>query len=53
MQEKPSEQRRIDQFFLGPGARADDWRSLIEAAKAWSAGSGDRNKFQHYSAKSP
>jgi len=46
MQEKPSQERRIDQFFLGPGARADDWRSLIEAAKAWSAGSGDRNKFQ-------
>jgi len=38
-------ERRIDQFFSGPGARADDWRALVEAAKAWSAGSGDRAKF--------
>ena len=40
-----TQERRIDQFFSGPGARADDWRALVEAAKAWSAGSGDRAKF--------
>jgi arginine decarboxylase len=39
-------ERRIDQFFSGPGARADDWRSLVEAAKAWTTGSGDRAKFE-------
>ncbi|MEY9464821.1 hypothetical protein ABH973_005234 [Bradyrhizobium ottawaense] len=32
---KPA-QKRIDQFFSGPGARADDWRDLVEAAKAWA-----------------
>jgi arginine decarboxylase len=41
-----SQERRIDQFFSGPGARADDWRSLVEAARSWSAGSGDRAKFE-------
>src|ERR1700753_2146666 len=41
-----SDERRIDQFFSGPGARADDWRSLLEAAKSWSAGSGDRASFE-------
>src|SRR5262249_45150998 len=40
------EDRRIDQFFSGPGARADEWRRLLEAAKAWVAGSGDRAKFE-------
>ena len=29
---------RIDQFFSGPGGRADDWRDLVEAAKAWARG---------------
>ncbi|WP_283816370.1 hypothetical protein [Bradyrhizobium liaoningense] len=24
--------KRIDQFFSGPGSRADDWRDLVEAA---------------------
>jgi arginine decarboxylase len=28
-------QKRIDQFFSGPGGRADDWRDLVEAAKTW------------------
>src|SRR5262245_20873337 len=37
-----AQERRIDQFFSGPGARADDWRTLVEAAKAWSKGTGDR-----------
>ena len=36
---------RIDQFFSGPGARADHWRFLVDAAKAWSDGSGKRNEF--------
>ena len=40
------EERRIDQFFSGPGARADEWRRLVEAAKAWTSGSGDRTKFE-------
>jgi len=40
------EQRRIDQFFSGPSARADEWRGLVEAAKAWSSGSGNRAGFE-------
>lgn len=43
--EKEAQEHRIDQFFSGPGARADDWRFLVDAAKAWSAGSGNRNRF--------
>ena len=41
-----AQERRIDQFFSGPGARADEWRGLVEAAKAWSNGSADRTGFQ-------
>jgi arginine decarboxylase len=41
-----AQERRIDQFFSGPGARADEWRGLVDAAKAWSAGSGDRAAFE-------
>jgi arginine decarboxylase len=37
-------QKRIDQFFSGPGGRADDWRELVEAAKAWAKG-GNRAKY--------
>src|SRR3978361_311633 len=33
-----SAQKRIDQFFSGPGGRADDWRDLACAAKAWARG---------------
>ncbi len=40
---KPT-QKRIDQFFSGPGGRADDWRDLVEAAKTWARG-GDRAKY--------
>jgi arginine decarboxylase len=40
---KPAE-KRIDQFISGPGARADDWRDLVEAAKAWARG-GERTKY--------
>ena len=41
-----AQERRIDQFFSGPGARADEWRGLVEAAKAWAGGSGDRARFE-------
>jgi arginine decarboxylase len=44
--EKQVQEHRIDQFFSGPGARADNWRFLVEAAKAWSEGSGNRDKFE-------
>jgi arginine decarboxylase len=37
---------RIDQFLLGPGGRADDWRDLVDAAKAWATGAGDRAKYE-------
>src|SRR5947209_19185832 len=40
------QERRIDQFFAGPGARADEWRGLVVAAKAWSSGSGDWAGFE-------
>src|SRR5690242_18823448 len=41
-----TQDRRIDQFYSGPGARADEWRGLVEAAKAWSSGSGNRAGFE-------
>jgi arginine decarboxylase len=37
-------QKHIDQFFSGPGGRADDWRELVEAAKVW-AQAGHRAKY--------
>jgi arginine decarboxylase len=37
---------RIDQFYAGPGARADRWREVVDAAQAWSTGAGDRGKFE-------
>lgn len=40
-----SAQHRIDKFMNGPGGRADDWRDLVEAAKAWAAG-GDRAEYE-------
>jgi arginine decarboxylase len=40
---KPAE-KRIDQFLNGPGGRADNWRDLTEAAKAWARG-GDRANY--------
>ena len=36
---------RIDQFYSGPGARADHWRFLVDAANAWSHRSGTRASF--------
>jgi arginine decarboxylase len=43
--EQQTQDYRIDQFHAGPGARADHWRFLVDAAKAWSDGSGRRNEF--------
>jgi arginine decarboxylase len=40
---KPAPQR-IDRFFTGPGGRADDWRGLVDAAKAWARG-GARSDY--------
>jgi arginine decarboxylase len=37
---------RIDQFFAGLGARADQWRHLMKLAEAWAGGSGDRAKYE-------
>ena len=39
-----SAQTRIDQFFTGPGGRADHWRDLVNAAKAWARG-GTRSDY--------
>jgi arginine decarboxylase len=41
-----AQERRIDRFFSGPGARADEWRAVVEAAKAWSTGAADRAGFE-------
>ena len=41
-----STEHRIDQFFSGPGARADQWRDLVEAAKAWAGATGGRAKYE-------
>ncbi len=30
--------RRIDTFFSTPAAREDRWRELVDAARAWAAG---------------
>ncbi len=37
---------RIDAFFSTPSAREDRWRDLVDAAKAWVAGRGDRAAFE-------
>jgi arginine decarboxylase len=37
---------RVDHLFTGPGARADQWRNLVQLAEAWSSGSGNRDKFE-------
>jgi arginine decarboxylase len=41
-----AQERRIDQFFSGPGARADEWRVLVDAAKAWPKGKEGRGGFE-------
>ena len=37
---------RIDAFFATPAAREDRWRDLVDTAKAWAAGSGNRSAFE-------
>jgi arginine decarboxylase len=37
---------RIDQFFAGPGARADQWCHLMELAAAWDNGTGEQPAFE-------
>ena len=37
---------RIDQFFSGPGARADRWRNILDIAQAWHAGKASRISFE-------
>ena len=44
--ESKAHEGRIDQFFSGPGARADRWRDLQDAAQAWAAGTDNRTKFE-------
>ena len=39
-------QDRIDQFFSGPGARADRWRNILDIAQAWHAGKANRISFE-------
>src|SRR5215831_5134655 len=41
-----SSEGRIDQFFSGPGARADRWRELVDVAEAWLAGTENRSRFE-------
>jgi arginine decarboxylase len=36
---------RIDQFFSGPGARADNWRDLVDAARNWTKSPSYRAGF--------
>ena len=40
-----NQEARIDQFFSGPGARADNWRDLVNSAKVWAKNPGDRARF--------
>jgi arginine decarboxylase len=40
-----SQEARIDQFFSGPGGRADNWRDLVDAAKSWKKSPSDRAPF--------
>ncbi|HTD28938.1 MAG TPA: hypothetical protein VK660_06070 [Xanthomonadaceae bacterium] len=37
---------RIDAFFATPAAREDRWRDLVDMAKAWAGGSGNRAAFE-------
>ncbi|MFL0671361.1 MAG: hypothetical protein ACJLS3_08045 [Erythrobacter sp.] len=39
---------RIDRLFSMPAARADRWRRLSSAAKAWAGGQGDQASTQTY-----
>lgn len=44
--DKERKAHRIDQFFSGPGARADQWRELVDLAEAWSRGTKERAEFE-------
>jgi hypothetical protein len=44
--EEERQGNRIDRFFAGPGARADQWCHLMELANAWANGTGDRVAFE-------
>ncbi len=37
---------RIDQFFSGPAARADRWRTLLGVAARWADGNDNRASFE-------
>jgi hypothetical protein len=37
---------RIDPFFAGPGARADQWYRLVKLAESWSRVSANRDTFE-------
>src|SRR6187399_771837 len=37
---------QIDRFFVGPGARGDQWHDLAELAEQWAHGSADRASFE-------
>jgi len=37
---------QIDRFFVGPGARGDQWHDLAELAERWAHGSADRASFE-------
>ena len=37
---------QIDRFFVGPGARGDQWHGLAELAERWAHGSADRASFE-------
>src|SRR6478735_7677896 len=45
--EAHAQQGRIDQFFAGPGSRADNWRDLQDHAQAWANGTGSRADFEN------
>ncbi len=45
--EAHAQQGRIDQFFAGPGSRADHWRDLQDHAQAWVNGTGSRTDFEN------
>jgi arginine decarboxylase len=46
MQKEVTERVRIDRFFAGPGARADQWSHLMGLAEAWSEGRGERTTIE-------
>jgi len=44
--DKKQNGQRVDVFFETPGARADRWRDLVDAAKRWTAGTSNRAAFE-------